>query len=47
MAKYGSSHPHLCERLEYLFGAQERFEAMVKAWSAGDIEEVWDPDSKP
>lgn len=41
MAKHGASHPHLCERLEYLFGAQERFEAMVKAWSAGDIEEVW------
>ena len=32
IAKYGKSHPNLCERLEYLFFAQERFEAMVKAW---------------
>eukprot|EP00435_Cladocopium_sp_Y103_P046149 s2722_g13.t1 len=40
IAKYGKSHPNLCERLEYLFFAQERFEAMVKAWREGNIAEV-------
>jgi len=40
MAKYRKSHPNLCERLEYLFFAQERFEAMVKAWREGNIEKV-------
>jgi len=40
MAKYRKSHPNLCERLEYLFFAKERFEAMVKAWREGNIEKV-------
>eukprot|EP00434_Breviolum_minutum_P042882 symbB.v1.2.038189.t1/scaffold5865.1/size22968/4 len=40
MAKYRKSHANLCERLEYLFFAQERFEAMVKAWREGNIEKV-------
>ena len=42
IAKYGKSHPNLCERLEYLFFAQERFEAMVKAWREGNIAEAGD-----
>ncbi|CAK9072016.1 unnamed protein product [Durusdinium trenchii] len=40
LAKFGKSHPNLCERLEYIFFAQERFEGMVKAWREGKIEEV-------
>ena len=40
MAKYGASHPHLCDRLKYIFHAQQRFYQMMKAWKAGDIETV-------
>ncbi|CAJ1359680.1 unnamed protein product [Effrenium voratum] len=40
IAEYGDTHPNLCQRLEYLFFAQERFEAMVKAWTEGNIKEV-------
>jgi len=40
MAQFGSKHPNLCARLEYIFFAQERFEAMVKAWAHGDIKQV-------
>eukprot|EP00439_Symbiodinium_sp_Y106_P050786 s2087_g6.t1 len=40
VAEFGSSHPDHCLRLEYLFFAQERFEAMVQAWAAGNIDEV-------
>ncbi|HUJ09185.1 MAG TPA: hypothetical protein VL171_04100 [Verrucomicrobiae bacterium] len=40
MAQYGVSHPHLCERLNYIFHAQQRFYQMLKAWKAGDIETV-------
>jgi galactokinase len=40
MARYLGSHPHLCERLNYIFHAQQRFYQMMKAWKAGDIETV-------
>eukprot|EP00931_Biecheleriopsis_adriatica_P088860 TRINITY_DN63094_c0_g1_i1.p1 TRINITY_DN63094_c0_g1~~TRINITY_DN63094_c0_g1_i1.p1 ORF type:complete len:493 (-),score=108.43 TRINITY_DN63094_c0_g1_i1:81-1451(-) len=40
MSQFGESHPHLLRRLEYIYFAQERFEAMVKAWADGRIEEV-------
>jgi galactokinase len=40
MAIYGESHPHLCDRLKYIFHAQQRFYQMMKAWKAGDIETV-------
>jgi len=40
MAKYGASHPRLCERLKYIFHAQQRFYKMMKAWKAGDMETV-------
>ncbi|KAF0093972.1 MAG: hypothetical protein E1N59_2435 [Puniceicoccaceae bacterium 5H] len=40
ISRFGQSHPHLCARLRYLFGAQQRFERMMKAWREGDIETV-------
>jgi galactokinase len=40
MAKHGQSHPHLCDRLKYIFHAQQRFYQMMKAWKAGDVETV-------
>ncbi|MGD0651179.1 MAG: hypothetical protein ABSA97_08590 [Verrucomicrobiia bacterium] len=40
MAKYVGSQPHLCERLKYIFHAQQRFYQMMKAWKVGDIETV-------
>lgn len=40
LADVGPSEPAMCKRLEYIFFAQQRFEAMVAAWERGDIEEV-------
>jgi galactokinase len=36
----GKDYPGHCRRLEYIFHAQQRFEAMIGAWEKGDIEEV-------
>jgi len=40
--EFGESHPDLCDRLKYIFGAQKRFYKMLEAWKAGDIETVGD-----
>jgi len=40
VARFGDSHPHLCERLDYIHAAQARFYRMLEAWKAGDVEEV-------
>ena len=40
IARFGSSHPHLCRRLSYIFGAQQRFAEMLGAWEQGDIAKV-------
>ncbi|MFH1882603.1 MAG: hypothetical protein ABIL62_07840 [Planctomycetota bacterium] len=40
MDDFGESHPDLCDRLRYIFNAQNRFYKMLKAWKAGDIETV-------
>lgn len=40
MSEFGESHPDLCDRLKYIFGAQKRFYKMLDAWKAGDIETV-------
>jgi galactokinase len=40
MAEFGNSHPDLCDRLKYIFCAQNRFYQMLDAWKAGDIETV-------
>lgn len=39
-ARFGPTHPHLLARLRYLYAAQERFAAMLRAWRAGDIAAV-------
>ena len=40
IARFGSSHPHLCRRLSYIFGAQQRFGEMLAAWQQGDVAKV-------
>lgn len=40
MSKFGSEHPDLCDRLKYIYGAQQRFYKMLDAWKAGDVETV-------
>ncbi len=40
LEKFGSSHPHLCKRLTYIYHAQQRFARMQEAWRHGDIATV-------
>ena len=40
MAEFGESYADLCDRLKYIFGAQNQFYKMLEAWKAGDIETV-------
>ena len=40
ITKFKSSHAVLCERLKYIFEAQQRFYEMLEAWKSGDIETV-------
>ncbi len=40
MNQFGRSHPNHCDRLNYIFHAQQRFYRMMDAWRAGDIETV-------
>lgn len=40
IAKYKNDHPDLCDRLNYIFTAQQRFYKMLEAWKQGDIETV-------
>ena len=40
MGRFGKDYPDLCDRLKYIFGAQNRFYKMLDAWKAGDIETV-------
>ena len=40
LARFGKSHPGHCDRLRYIYGAQQRFYRMLKAWRAGRIETV-------
>jgi galactokinase len=37
---YGNTHPDHCDRLTYIFRAQQRFSIMLEAWKAGDVETV-------
>jgi galactokinase len=39
-AKFYKGYPDLCDRLKYIFGAQQRFYKMLDAWKAGNIETV-------
>jgi galactokinase len=38
--QFGRSHPNHCDRLNYVFHAQQRFYRMMDAWRAGDVETV-------
>ena len=40
MGRFGKDYPDLCDRLKYIFGAQNRFYQMLDAWKAGDIETI-------
>jgi galactokinase len=40
ITQFGKSHPDLCDRLKYIFGAQKRFYEMLDAWKSGDVETV-------
>jgi galactokinase len=40
MTEFGENYPDLCDRLKYIFAAQNRFYKMLEAWKAGDIETV-------
>ena len=40
IARFGLSHPHLCRRMSYIFGAQKRFSKMLGAWQQADVAKV-------
>ena len=40
IAQFRDEHPDLCDRLKYIFSAQQRFYEMLDAWKKGDIETV-------
>jgi len=40
MKEFHKIYPDLCDRLKYIFGAQQRFYKMLEAWKAGNIETV-------
>jgi galactokinase len=39
-ALYGGSHPHLVDRLSYIYKANKRFYEMLEAWRQGDVEKI-------
>ncbi|MBN1342566.1 MAG: hypothetical protein JXQ73_07795 [Phycisphaerae bacterium] len=39
---FKADHADLCDRMKYIFGAQQRFYRMMDAWKAGDIDAVGD-----
>ncbi|MEN6337806.1 MAG: hypothetical protein ABFE01_26420 [Phycisphaerales bacterium] len=40
MAQFGGSHADLCDRLNYIYHAQQRFYKMMDAWRSGDVQTV-------
>ena len=40
LEKFGTRHPGPCDRLRYIYGAQQRFGRMLKAWREGDVATV-------
>lgn len=40
MDHFGPKRPELCERLRYIYHAQKRFGALLRAWKAGDLETI-------
>ena len=39
-AKFHNDYPDLCDRMKYIFAAQQRFYQMLEAWKSGDVETV-------
>ncbi len=37
---FQGTHPHLCDRLTYIYKAQKRFYEMMAAWKAGEVEKI-------
>ena len=40
MKKYSATHPNLCDRLRYIYFANQRFKKLMRAWSMGDLATV-------
>jgi galactokinase len=40
MDQFGRSHADLCDRLNYIYHAQQRFYKMMDAWRSGDVQTV-------
>jgi len=40
LAEFGDKQPDLCDRMKYIYNAQQRFYKMMDAWKAGDVETV-------
>ncbi len=40
MSRFAGEYPELCERLRYIYHAQQRFYEMLDAWKKGDIRTV-------
>ena len=40
ISKFKGYYPDLCDRLDYIFHAQQRFYKMIDAWKSGDIKSV-------
>lgn len=40
LEKYRQTHPNHCDRLTYIFKAQQRFTTMLEAWKSGEVETV-------
>ncbi len=40
LKEFGASHPGHCDRLRYIFDAQQRFYRLLEAWQAGRVAEV-------
>ena len=37
---FGTEYPHLIKRLKYIYEAQQRFDVLLDAWRAGDIQTI-------
>lgn len=40
MKKYSDTHANLCDRLRYIYFANQRFKKLMRAWSMGDLATV-------
>lgn len=40
IGRFGTAEPDLCDRLKYIYHAQQRFGQMLEAWKQGDIKTV-------